>query len=398
MKLPKISHNASLVLITIGILAIAFVIYFFIIGQSRENQFNDRAFYVLNQVVENFNTQYEVFNNNVNELNDNIFGSDDTARLNKIYKYKCLIDGLCTDKNAIPDKAHKNKMYNDSLEQQVKLIINNYANRINPLIEFEGHELDQNQQDLKSNLNYFYFNTFFQNDSLDFKLIFKCNQASFIENIERKDIFNTFIIISDSSILYQDKSFDFKFNEFKTIKEQKDLVQKKINEKVDNRNFELFTIDPHTLTLNHAGKEYLGFATNSYMNFEGSWKNIEFIGIVEKSAFNQITRSVEPWIAIIVSLAVILIILGLPIIKLVIADIYEQIYISNVVGMAISLFLGISFISFTLFTVYTNYTDRNISIDKQLSYFSESIQQNLKNELKQIFRQVNQYKKNVRIQ
>ena len=393
MKVPKLSKNAALVLVTVGIIGIAFVIYFLVIGESREKHFKNRAFYVLNHVGNNFNNRYIVFDKNVNELKDNIFGSDDSVKLDRIKKFKRNISRLNDDREANSDLIN---LYNDSLEQQIQFIINDLEDRINPLIQFEGHQFDGKKQALTHNQNNFYFYTNHQIDTLDFSLVFKCNQQSFINNIERKDIFCTFIIISDSSIIFQDEQYDFDFYELKNIEEQKFAVQKKINESIDSKNFKLFTVDPHTFSLNHSGNEYLGFIKHANMNFEGQWENLEFLGLVETSEYNRITKSIEPWIAIIMSLIVILIILGLPIIKLAIASLHEQIYVSNVVSMGISLFLGVSFISFTFFTLYSYYADREIFIDKKLKYFSATIQQSLNNELTKIFQQSDQYRNNVK--
>ena len=107
-------------------------------------------------------------------------------------------------------------------------------------------------------------------------------------------------------------------------------------------------------------------------------------GMVRSSDFQREKQSIAPWFIILLSLALLLIILSLPFVKLRVLSQTEMLQRSTMFQVAVSLLLGVSFLVFCLF-FQAHYLSRINDTDSDLGQLSDSLSSKLNEELRQIY-------------
>ena len=97
--------------------------------------------------------------------------------------------------------------------------------------------------------------------------------------------------------------------------------------------------------------------TISNLSFKAFLKPVEVnneiwyaIGLMKTGNFNAASRSIEPWIIVLLSLLLIFIILGMPVIKLAVLSKAEQLDTGTIINYALSVILGGAFMA--LFVIF----------------------------------------------
>lgn len=218
-----------------------------------------------------------------------------------------------------------------------------------------------------------------------------------LNGLQRKDVFDGLILIRDSTIIYNTLNQDMILTSGQGVNatiEQAD----KASENNAESSF-LFTSKNNT----HLGSIFSGSAFDiiiSNIPYKAFLKPIVVnketwyvIGLMEKTNYNAATHSIAPWAIILLSVVLLLLILGLPIIKLKVMSKTEQLRTGTIINSAISILLGGSLMALFLFFLTQNIS-RKQNIDENLKKLSIRIYDTWAGELNSAYRQLEIYDNN----
>ncbi len=215
-----------------------------------------------------------------------------------------------------------------------------------------------------------------------------------IKGLERKDIFNGILLINDQhevvhNTLNQEIIITKGSGDAADLNLEKEAANKS-DEEQDVRDFmksEIGNIfSGEAIDIKISNSTYKAFVKPIEVNNE-TWFAI---GLMHKSKFKATIRSIEPWFVILLSMLLIFIILGLPLIKLAVISKTEQLETSTIISSALSTILGGSIIILFLFFVSQNYK-RDSNIKNQLTVLSDSIKQGFLSEINSAYKQMSDY-------
>jgi hypothetical protein len=335
------TSNKSWILISTTVLiGIVFSVYFLVYVKGREKSMIENNFRVLQQIVDNIHSLQVGYENNAKAS----VSSVRYRRFNYL-TLKMEIDPWWINKAAV----------NQELTPKAK-----------SKIEFNGNTKLIEQQ-----------STIFGQNEIYFKgtpdIFFSTSYQNFFNNplIQRHDVFDQILILkagddSTNKVLYSNERFG------KLKKDFYDTLQKASK-------FEIELNDTKYISFNHKIDDE---------------QNIYISCLVLKSNFDQEKRSVSPFTISFLSIILMLIILAIPLLKLEIMNIQEQLHIRDIVFSIVSVLIGPAvFIVFT-YTLIIFFDGSLIPKNTQdnLKNLSEHIETNFTEELESMAGQMDQLK------
>ena len=323
----SISNKNWILFSTAGVIGIAFAVYFLVYVKGKEEDIVSNNFRVLQQVVQNINSLEESYLKNAISLN-----------VSKDIKKSELNRNIEEIKEAQGSKARE--LYLKHKEDILYGDVGIY------FIVRDG----KNKPD--SNCYFTAYNKFFNNELFHRKDVFDQIIITSIDSIDGINIKERKVLYSSGPLAIMDSIF---YN--KKLRAAKDEI--KLND-----------------------KEYISF--NQKINDS----NIFISGLVLKSSFEQHKRSVSPFVIFALSIALILIILAMPVLKLKIMSLEERLHIKDVVFNIISMLIGPAILIVFFYTSHVSYGDESDALEKKLDSLSRKIELNFQVELTQIVNQI----------
>lgn len=329
----KFSNKSWIILSTAILIGIAFSIYFLVYVKGKEKTIIANNFRVLQQVVQNIKSLEVSYSKNADIRSKTTAGDEINQNLSPVNDVQKLEASGLGDKKMVYGKK--------GIFFQVDSIVN------------PSDTLNLNQKD--SSARNFYFT--------DYKIFYK--NDLFL----RKDVFDQIIITKidtnkngavTRSVLFSNVFLGIMDSAYytKTFRSAKDEIT--INE-----------------------NEFVSF--NQSIDDESK---LYISGLVLKLKFEQQKRSVSPFVIFNLSIAVILIILLMPLLKLKIMNREERLYIRDVMYSVISVLIGPAVFMIFLYTSLGFFGKEKIKFDTQLESLSVKIENNFQQELQRMVYQI----------
>ena len=329
----SVSNKSWIILSTAVIIGIAFSIYFLVYVKGKEENAIENNFRILQQVALNIRTLENSFLKNAEIRSITPYETKETNRqLKTIEKHQL-------DEFEQLDSIGKDKILYGT---------NGIYFKVDEII---------NPNDLVGTVANGYYTAYreFYNNEL----------------FQQKDIFAQIIIskteegihgeITDREIIYSNKSIGI----------------------LDSALY-LSTPRPAKDELSINDKVYISF--NQKVRID---KNIIISGLVLKSDFEKAKRSVAPFLIFILTTALALIILAMPLIKLRIMNLEERLHSRDVVFVLISVLIGPAIFLIFLYTTFISFGTNKNDLKKQLTDLSGRIEVNITNEMTLLMTQMN---------
>jgi len=325
------SSKSWILLSTAVVIGIAFSIYFLVYVKGNEKEIVSNNFRVLQQIVQNIK---QLENSYLKNAEIRSLADSNAVELNN--NIKPAQDHQC---NSLPDSSsvdfNKDISYGpDGIYFKVETIVNpnDQSNCLHYVTDYDV----------------FFSNELFQRkDVFDQIIIFKTDETN------GGKVTNRSVLYSNTPLGMMDSTFHKK-----SLRSAKDEIN--IND-----------------------KKYVSF--NQVIDDEA---NILISGLVLKSTFDQQKRSVSPFIIFSLSIALILIILAMPLLKLKIMSLEERLHIKDVVFGVISVLVGPA-----VFIVFLNASFIFSSIEKDRSHanldsLGNKVERNFQIELNRLVNQI----------
>ena len=234
-------------------------------------------------------------------------------------------------------------------------------------------------------------------ESRNLLFIIETSYDNLVEGLLRNDVFDDFIIIiRDSTIVFNTMGQDMIMTSPLALKNAMVNMQTSENDKTDKlfsqsekgktRLGTIFSGEAFDITISN--KPYKAFLKPVDVNSE-TWY---IVGLMEKSRFNATSRSISPWIIVMLSMLLVFIILGLPIVKLNVMSKSEELDTGTIINFAISILLGGSLMILSVFFI-TKSISRSRDVDIHLKGLSNSVYSSFNTEINSIYTQLQAYDK-----
>ncbi len=409
----NVSTNFWIIIGTLTVLVFAYIFYLEYHITSKESSIVSTRFRVLDQFGDNINAKINSYQSNANQM-----GS------------KILLDAEKEANDPNSEYYEDYLRYEDSRKLQkeyvLDLILWDYfvygkteklSSYLNKDLEASGIKLDLGQGKYKilpdnhgdktflkkETDSYYYFEPIaikssdYLGDSLIDTVFVRTKYSNLIHGLQRNDVFDGFFVLNNNEIVYSTLQSDLLLgtgkngmalgnteNENKQIEallQQEELLIPSQNEALIGHIY-----SGEFLDITISNKAYKLFFKPVHIN-DQDWF---LCGLMDASNFNAAKRSISPWVIILLSLMLILILLGLPLIKLKVISKTEHLDTSTISNSALSILVGSAVI--TLFFLFVTQNIANLqTTDKRLQEFSQSIDITLNDEIKAAFEQLEDY-------
>ncbi len=396
-KLKSLSVSTNF-WIVVGALTILFISYYFYLNhyiKSKEQSIISTQFRVLDQIGDNIDSKLISLQSNANQLGSNIQFVEDQNENNDKKNSKTLTE----QKNSIIEKSIVKKDFS-TIGSYLNKNLEVYGFRIDSGDTF-SFKTNEGESNILSKLDpdtYYYFKAV----SLDTVEAFgdkdsvyvRTKYINLVPGLLRKDVFDDMFIVYDTSIIFSTLNSDL----FLGISEETDdLVS---NSKGKEREEEIIQNDRLLLPSDNdpvTGYLYSGeFSeiTISNKKYKLFLKPVKvgdqrwyLCGLMETSNFKAMSKSISPWVIILLSLLLILILLGLPLIKLKVISKIEHLNTSIITNSALSILFGSSVI--TLFFLFASQNSVKLhNTDNYLLKFNNSVYSTLNKEINNAINQL----------
>ena len=385
MKLKPLTQSTNfwIILSSAVILILFYIFYLNYYVANRESRITATRFRVLDQMGDNIDKRMDGYIKNAKNLNDKIkieWGLSKNDSLRKDFERN----------NKKPFIDYVNSQ--GDINKDLKVI--RFITGKNPAGEFK--------KELKDLSPYSYYIADkikdppfpVQSDDKSAIIVVEAPYRNLLKGLERKDVFDGLILIRDTAIVYNTLSQDMILTAGRGIN---DLIEQAGSSSENNKKSAiLFSSKNSPLTgtifsgsafdIDISNIPYKAFLKPVIVNRE-AWY---IIGLMKKKNYVAASHSIAPWAIILLSMVLLLLILGLPIIKLKVMSKTEQLRTGTIINSAISLLLGGSLIALFLFFLTQNAT-RKQNIDNNLKSLSAKIYGTFTNELTNAYRQLEVY-------
>jgi len=229
------------------------------------------------------------------------------------------------------------------------------------------------------------------------KIQFTTSYDLLMTDFIQRNIFNDYILIVDSTIVYSTlpNKPNLAFYEHVNDKPKGDENASENTTNVDDIAFTIHSKIGQaiikgvtTCDITISNKQYKLF--NCQM--QADKKSWYICGLAKTELINEAKKGIAPWVVILILMALSLMILGLPFIKLKVMSLTEQLTSGNLLNSAVSLFLGTSFI--ILFTLFVSNASWNKTQNEiRLKNLANEINKSLNTEIDSAWNQLNSYDK-----
>ena len=401
IKSPKISKNAITILITLGIIGIVYVFYFFVYVHNNEIAYQQRAFRELNKIGNNILAKNE--NNKKNaqtifksmEKEESLKSQKNSYKTNleKIQILQDKIESLKEDLNYSKKQWDKNQINNTIIELTIELKNKHKQQRglMSSIVEESDEIYEKLLDELNLNQSFSLIKIDNATDSLlnsieDYKYLYyldeqlksentynswrlKASLNEFINPMLNNDVFEELIIIRSD-----DQDVAFQTFENKIRLSSKDSLYHK-HAGVNTAKISTFRTEE---------TNYKIFTYNLTFENEEQWV---IAGCIPEDEYLTEIRSISFWVIINAILFVILLMVGMPLLKLVLMNAVERLHRYNVLLTGLSVILVTLLIVLSFLIIYNlgygvNRTDQN------LKDLSEEISDKFKDEITTSYKQL----------
>jgi len=385
MKLKQLTQSTNfwIILSSALILILFYIFYLNYYVANRERRITATRFRVLDQMGDNIDKRMDGYIKNAKNLNEKIkaeWGLEKNKNLREDFKKN----------NKKPFIEYVNSQGDINKDLKIIQIITG----TNPSVEFRNY--------IKTLSPYSYYiadvikGPPFPVQSTDKTaiIVVEAPYRNLLKGLERKDVFDGLILIKDTAIVYNTLNQDMILTSgqgISTLIEQTN----KTSENGEKSSF-LFTSKNNVQTgsifsgsafdIDISNIPYKAFLKPVIVNKE-TWY---VIGLMKKNKYMAASHSIAPWAIILLSMVLVLLMLGLPIIKLKVMSKTEQLRTGTIISSAISLLFGGSMIALFLFFLTQNAT-RKQNIDNNLKSLSAHIYETFTGELKNAYNQLEIY-------
>ncbi len=389
MKPLKLSQNFWIILTTFIVLILAYLFYLNIYVKTNEDKIVSTRLRVLEQIGNNIKEKKRNYHNNAKELVEKIkeeIGNIDTIKKNsQDFDLDYVVDTII--------KKRSKEIINKEITL-VKVIKSGAGSNITDICQ------DESIKDSRQDLIYIcdLDSIKIEKDSIA-NIILKYKIESLVNGLMRKDIFDDYLLIKDSTISYNTISQNLLLSSVGISYDK--FIKGSPDDKEEARNSsEEYLIALPEYKGRRVGNIFSGQAfdvkifNESYKLFIVPIKIDDTIwylgGLMESAEFRSAVYSVAPGLVLIVSLLLIMVILLLPVIKVFVMSKTEQLHTSIIINSGLILLLGGSLMALLYFALARYDIDLK-NIDTQLENLSEDVKESFYNELDTIHTQLTQY-------
>ncbi|NJN25900.1 MAG: hypothetical protein HC819_08000 [Cyclobacteriaceae bacterium] len=326
----KFSNKNWIILSTALFIGLAYSIYFMVYVKNREKDLISNNFRVLEQVVLNIKSLEQSHLKNAYILSETSSGNEVNPDLQKLSK------------------------------AQVK--------------QLNHYDHDSTKQVVYTREGLIFKVPFIDGSAEGFKYFFTPNEVFFDNELfQRNDIFDQIIVVKvlengedeviKREILYSNKTIGIMDTTFskKNLREAKDEIS--IND-----------------------KRYVSF--NQRIDDD---QKIFISALILKSDFDQQKRSVSPFLIFTLSIALILIVLAMPLLKLKVMSNEERLYIKDVIFSVVSVLIGPAVFMVFLYISFTYFGQERSNTRRHLSELSQQIEHNFQIEVSRLVGQIDDF-------
>ncbi len=335
-------------LFTFLIIAITFGYYYFFYVSSRESQFNEKAFRVIENIGKNVGKKYDNYFSNVNKAIKHINTYDDGAYIKNENELK--------------------KGFNEYDVPEEIEVVSIVSSKDKVSTEIFWKQLAEDEMGMVISLN------------LKKAVLCKFKTTNLFKITLRKDFFKKFVVLSQKTNSadsgHKDYQFDILYSDIPLV----------INHRVGHNSLDTTLFSNGALSSTRL--IHVGFSDNEHNLYIspvdiGNNTTLYIGGIIEKDFFRTSTFSLKPFSFSIIIVILILLILLLPFLKLYLISENERLNTIDAVFSFISIVVGSAFI----FVLMLNWQSRNensiVNQRKLLEGYTNNIEKELKAEIKE---------------
>jgi hypothetical protein len=399
LKTPKPDANFWIIAGTLTFFILSYFIYLKSYVPNQESKIISTRFRVLDQMGDNINAKIKSYNDNVislaNKIQDTVNGLKNRF---ETYGY------LFPEEQIVPYilKGFKEGKYQDFLNKDLKVIDYKLdkggAGYPNNAVTPQGSELEKSETD-----NFYYFKpiaiktvstvhdtTETYNDSV----LVRVSYQNILNGLTRNDVFDGMFIIRNGEFIFSTLNSDMLIQKVSGYQGLFELLFTNQELPKPAEGAELSKSGPEFSLPQRIVSGKYSDITISNKDYKLFFKPIKveeeywfLAGLMEVPNFNVAGRSIPQRVIIILSLFLILIVLGVPLIKLKVISKTEHLKTGSIINSALAILFGSSVI--TLFLLYVSQDLSRIqNSDRQLIKFSSTIESSFTEEIDSAYRQL----------
>ena len=371
----KLRTNSLVFITAIVVMGLFFLFYFEYYIKTNENNIIAAHFRALDQMGINIDKRLDIYLKNAEGLEKKIDNEWDSIRLEPGNRDKNTDELLLLLIDTLNEKGDFNKNLKVKEIFRTQKQIEHLHDILNPgLTEYYRFAIKIKDPPFKATTV-----------GKTAYMVIEAPYAKLTDGLQRDDIFDGLILIRDSDIVYN--TMDQQMLYFPAERKK---AEKETEDKTDDRLSAIGTVVSGKVTdMPVSNIMYKAFIKPFRINNE-TWFAI---GLVNAGKFNAATRSIDPWLIISVSVLLMFIILGLPVIKLKVLSETEQLDTRNIIDYALFTMLGGAFITIFFAFIANNFKNQQ-NINTKLEDLSSSIYNSFVNELNDAYRQLEFYDEN----
>ncbi len=352
------SRNLWIILITIALIGISYLLYLNVYVSNNEKRMIKTRYRVLSQIGKNITEKKDGYYKNA----------------------KYFMDLVQNDVEEIDSHI---KLKQDSL-REVFDIIKERSSSINKNID-----IDYVMKEDPYSISLIEEQSLF---GLPINLFLKTSFDVFMEPLLRDDVFDGLIIIRDSTVAYNSLNTGMLLSPVDTLFIKSTDIKSGLIKEVVNipgiKGQSINYIYSASLTeIEILNTKYILFLEPVHINQDEWWY---LGGLLKEKTYNSEKTRLNPGIIIFLSLVLLIILLGMPVIKLIVMGSKEHLHTNNITSSALSVVIGSAFVLlFILYFSMNRVNSRNN--DKQLKQLADTISDSFITELKTISSQLETY-------
>lgn len=349
----------------------SYFFYFEYYVKLKEDRITSTRFRVLDQMGKNIDQRLGSYINNANDLGKKIDAEWKLINRKKRYSDTDLKIDLLIDSLNNKGDINKNLKVEDILTGDTK------------------ENLAILKEKRKSSKKYFFpvilKNPPFNPSAKDNLMVIQTSYSDLLKGLQRDDVFDGLILIRDTIIVYntlgQEMLLEKSGDDDMTVEIESSEKSKKFSQSALGK-----IVSGEVLDITISNRSYKAFLKPISINNE-IWYSI---GLMKTGNFNAASRSIDPWIIVLLSLLLIFIILSMPFVKLKVLSKTEQLDTSTIINIALSSILGGTITVLFLIFLTQDYSSQN-DVNQKLKSLSDTIYNSFTDELGMAYRQMEVY-------
>lgn len=338
MKIPEVKPKYWTILITLIILSLGLMYYFFVHAQKNEFEFNESCYRDLNRIAINFKQKADVYSQNAGHIVKMAF--------NKQGGNKEFLKSVNTYINDIKDEK--------GINQDLTYMYSNKENKANTYdngyLKFIATDFEDEYTINDTNL-------------VSYNFTFKCPTANFADQLFNNSIFDGYLIGQNGNHVFSSVLPNLDVHFTKT-------------DSSDNRNI-----------VEIGGQEYIAYETK--VNSEQNSNNFSIYGLIEKSKFDSAKYRFHSWFLFLITAGLLVILLSIPIFKLISLSPIEELEKKDSIFLFISICLGSSVLLLLLLSLISSVLIGDREVNQNLIKLSDKIVYRFNSEVDSLSKQLN---------